>query len=78
MTEDQIRVFDGMPKLDFQASSRHASGTYTCRANNGVGDPVEASIKLKILCKATLKISHPQYKIDTREKKISIDTSNIN
>jgi hypothetical protein len=46
-----MRVFSGVPKLDFQATSRHASGQFTCKANNGVEEPVEASVQLKILCK---------------------------
>lgn len=51
MDADQMRVFSGLQKLDFQASSRYASGRFTCKANNEVGEPVEASVQLKILCK---------------------------
>jgi len=55
MPEDQMRVFNGQPKIEFQATTRHASGKFTCKANNGVGEPVEASIQLKIFCNAILK-----------------------
>ena len=32
--------------------SRSDSGTYICTADNGVGPPVQANIKLNVICKS--------------------------
>ena len=37
--------------LLLQNTSRLDSGTYICGASNGVENPVDAKIKLKVICK---------------------------
>lgn len=45
---------DARPQLRFHADNRNLSGRYTCVAENGIGDPAEAHIDLRIRCEFIL------------------------
>ncbi|XP_059480499.1 protein amalgam-like [Neocloeon triangulifer] len=49
LTPDELKMLGTVPKVEFRATTRHAAGRFTCVANNGVGEPVSASTRLKIL-----------------------------
>nr|CAD7414210.1 unnamed protein product [Timema poppensis] len=44
-----MQLLDHRPRLRFRADDRQLSGTYTCVAINGVGEPANATIQLRIL-----------------------------
>nr|CAD7398014.1 unnamed protein product [Timema cristinae] len=46
---DEMQLLDHRPRLRFRADDRQLSGTYTCVAINGVGEPANATIQLRIL-----------------------------
>nr|CAD7432921.1 unnamed protein product [Timema monikensis] len=50
---DEMQLLDHRPRLRFRADDRQLSGTYTCVAINGVGEPANATIQLRILCKSS-------------------------
>nr|CAD7570175.1 unnamed protein product [Timema californicum] len=45
---DEMQLLDHRPRLRFRADDRQLSGTYTCVAINGVGEPANATIQLRI------------------------------
>ncbi|XP_063236944.1 limbic system-associated membrane protein-like [Bacillus rossius redtenbacheri] len=45
----ELRLLDNRPRLRFKADNRSLSGPYTCVAINGVGEPANATIDLRIL-----------------------------
>nr|CAD7441440.1 unnamed protein product [Timema bartmani] len=51
---DEMQLLDHRPRLRFRADDRQLSGTYTCVAINGVGEPANATIHLRILYIATM------------------------
>nr|CAD7458708.1 unnamed protein product [Timema tahoe] len=50
---DEMQLLDHRPRLRFRADDRQLSGTYTCVAINGVGEPANATIHLRILCESS-------------------------
>lgn len=50
----EIPFRDTRAVLRFSADNRNLSGRYTCVANNGIGEPAEAHIDLRIRCECIL------------------------
>lgn len=57
--DGEIPLLDARPQLRFHADNRNLSDRYTCVADNGVGDPAEAHIDLRIRYKPEIYVKKP-------------------
>ena len=46
--DTDLQLLDDRPRLRFHAENRTLGGRYTCIASNGIGDPAQAVIELRI------------------------------
>ncbi|KAF4522550.1 hypothetical protein B566_EDAN012841, partial [Ephemera danica] len=46
LSEEEVHELRKQSKLQFIASTRHATGTYQCLATNAIGDPASAELRL--------------------------------
>ncbi|XP_011874462.1 PREDICTED: hemicentin-2-like, partial [Vollenhovia emeryi] len=64
----EIPLLDERPVLRFHADSRNLSGRYTCVAKNGIGDPAEAHVDLRIRCESRLAPSWRACNLATQQR----------
>ncbi|XP_071641153.1 neurotrimin [Temnothorax longispinosus] len=57
--DGEIPLLDARPQLRFHADNRNLSGRYTCVAENGIGDPAEAHVDLRIRYKPEIHVKKP-------------------
>ncbi|KAL6265333.1 hypothetical protein P5V15_002134 [Pogonomyrmex californicus] len=57
--DGEIPLLDARPQLRFHADHQNLTGRYTCVADNGIGDPAEGHIDLRIRYKPEIHVDKP-------------------